>query len=260
MFSGGCRAENSSIWVTLNFGGFSPFATLREMYQLSQDFNAVSSHIPTDKNICCISACFILFLWLCSLFNVFDNWTSVCLLNEVFPLCFSDRRTGGSLPQTDSWTDSWGFCRSPREKCHHKHGFWSHLDFSWRSWSSSDAWISHHASWPGKSIEQMAAHTKDFFYLIVTHLGFISDGFGVLVIPADVSKTFYITLFLNCFSRGPVSRDLSFFSAFRGCRNLCFLHTWCNPSRTTWVSWNRWHLLVQIHAYKQNKLKLRWTN
>ncbi|XP_050950914.1 uncharacterized protein mslnb isoform X1 [Labeo rohita] len=41
--SGGCRAENSSIWVTLNFGGFSPFATLREMYQLSQDFNAIDA-------------------------------------------------------------------------------------------------------------------------------------------------------------------------------------------------------------------------
>uniref|UniRef100_A0A9J7Y4Y7 Uncharacterized protein n=1 Tax=Cyprinus carpio carpio TaxID=630221 RepID=A0A9J7Y4Y7_CYPCA len=41
--SGGCPAENSSIWVTLNLGGFSEFAALREMYQLNQDFNAIDA-------------------------------------------------------------------------------------------------------------------------------------------------------------------------------------------------------------------------
>ncbi|XP_026121057.1 uncharacterized protein LOC113100649 [Carassius auratus] len=41
--SGGCPAENSSIWITLNLGGFSKFATLREMYQLNQDFNAIDA-------------------------------------------------------------------------------------------------------------------------------------------------------------------------------------------------------------------------
>lgn len=159
MFSGGCPAENSSIWVTLNLGGFSHFSTLREMYQLNRDFNAVSSHIPTDKNLCCIPACFILFLCL-KFSSIHDllmwlmNWIPFrfFLLNEVFSLCISDRCTGGSLPKTDSWTHSWGFCRSPREKSHHKHGFWSHPCFSWRPWSSWDAWLSHNACWPGKSI------------------------------------------------------------------------------------------------------------
>lgn len=58
MFSGGCPAENSIVWVTLNLGEFSQFSTLREMYQLNQDFNAVSythSHCP-------ITTCFIIFL------------------------------------------------------------------------------------------------------------------------------------------------------------------------------------------------------
>ncbi|KAL1281634.1 hypothetical protein QQF64_000437 [Cirrhinus molitorella] len=41
--SGGCPVANSSIWVTLNFGGFSQFATLKEMYQLNQDFNAIDA-------------------------------------------------------------------------------------------------------------------------------------------------------------------------------------------------------------------------
>ncbi|XP_043108750.1 uncharacterized protein mslnb isoform X2 [Puntigrus tetrazona] len=41
--SGGCSAENSTVWVTLNLGGFSTFATLREMYQLNQDFNAIDA-------------------------------------------------------------------------------------------------------------------------------------------------------------------------------------------------------------------------
>lgn len=52
MFSGGCHAENSSIWVTLNLGKFSQFATLREMYQLNQDFNAVSyTHSHSQEQI-----------------------------------------------------------------------------------------------------------------------------------------------------------------------------------------------------------------
>ncbi|XP_067298496.1 uncharacterized protein mslnb [Pseudorasbora parva] len=41
--SGGCPAENSSLWVTQNLGEFSKFATLMEMYQLNQDFNAVDA-------------------------------------------------------------------------------------------------------------------------------------------------------------------------------------------------------------------------
>ncbi|XP_026146566.1 uncharacterized protein mslnb [Carassius auratus] len=41
--SGGCPAENSSIWVTLNLGEFSEFATLSDMYQLNQDFNAIDA-------------------------------------------------------------------------------------------------------------------------------------------------------------------------------------------------------------------------
>ncbi|XP_016116112.1 uncharacterized protein [Sinocyclocheilus grahami] len=41
--SGGCPAENSSLWVTLNLGEFSEFATLSEMYQLNQDFNAIDA-------------------------------------------------------------------------------------------------------------------------------------------------------------------------------------------------------------------------
>ncbi|XP_051764545.1 uncharacterized protein mslnb isoform X3 [Ctenopharyngodon idella] len=41
--SGGCPAENSIVWVTLNLGEFSQFSTLREMYQLNQDFNAINA-------------------------------------------------------------------------------------------------------------------------------------------------------------------------------------------------------------------------
>ncbi|XP_048051535.1 uncharacterized protein mslnb isoform X2 [Megalobrama amblycephala] len=41
--SGGCPAENSRIWVSLNLGEFSQFSTLREMYQLNQNFNAIDA-------------------------------------------------------------------------------------------------------------------------------------------------------------------------------------------------------------------------
>ncbi|XP_073716201.1 uncharacterized protein mslnb isoform X2 [Misgurnus anguillicaudatus] len=41
--SGGCLAENSSVWVTQNLGGFSHFAMLMEMYQLKPDFNAIDA-------------------------------------------------------------------------------------------------------------------------------------------------------------------------------------------------------------------------
>nr|XP_017212575.1 uncharacterized protein mslnb isoform X2 [Danio rerio] len=41
--SGGCPAENSSVWIILNLGDFSHFATLSEMYQLNQAFNAIDA-------------------------------------------------------------------------------------------------------------------------------------------------------------------------------------------------------------------------
>ncbi|TRY86145.1 hypothetical protein DNTS_030207 [Danionella cerebrum] len=41
--SGGCPAQSSSAWVSLNLGGFSRFATLREMYHLNQNFSAMEA-------------------------------------------------------------------------------------------------------------------------------------------------------------------------------------------------------------------------
>lgn len=83
MFSGGCPAENSSIWVTLNLGEFSQFATLREMYQLNQDFNAVSLfyYISTTKTLCLtFSVLDELDFWLFSIF--------LCMLCTLMSVCF----------------------------------------------------------------------------------------------------------------------------------------------------------------------------
>lgn len=167
-------AASGLLWILVNFHSFQHWGKCTSWTKTSTLWVTHNPTVPLqlvllhfynkDLTLCLTFSC----AWWIGFLVIFDLFMhalyfSVCLSNEMFSLCISDRCTGGSLPQTDSWTDSWGFCRSPREKRHHKHGLWSHLGFTWRPWSTWDARISHCTRWRGKSISAKDCLSVDRF-------------------------------------------------------------------------------------------------